>query len=207
MNRVSTRIALLTVVGVLSAVPPAFAAPNGMNNNNNTTAGQNDANGGSQPLNCALPENRHNPLCLQKNYNNGTKGSGDTNNGSNRPGPNGSSTNNQTNNNDHDNRNGMWGKGYNGPKSGTFNFNQQDRNFFRQHFRGFNFGNFSFFLSPNFSITIGTNVPNRYHAHLQRVPASIYRYYPWFRGYFFFVDRRGDFVIVNPRNFRIVAVL
>ena len=101
----------------------------------------------------------------------------------------------------------MFGNGYNGPRNGTFSFNQQDRNFFHQHFRGFNFGNFGFFLTPNFSITIGTNIPSTYHRHLQRVPASIYRYYPWFRGYLFFVDRRGDFVIVSPRNFRIVAVL
>ena len=39
------------------------------------------------------------------------------------------------------------------------------------------------------------------------VPRSVYKYYPQYRGYLFFVGRHGDFVIVSPRSHRIVAVL
>ena len=185
MNRLSKRIALLTVVGVFSAMP-AFAAPP---NSSSTQPGQDDANKSTSAVDCSLPQNKLLDAC--KNYH--------PFKGSNGPNGNGPGNNTTTNN--------MFGNGYNGPRQGTFNFNQQDRNFFHQHFRGFNFGNFGFFGAPTFSITIGSNIPFRYHSHLRRVPANIYRYYPWFRGYFFFVDARGDFVIVNPRNFRIVAVL
>src|SRR6185312_7511851 len=81
MIQLSTRIALLAFVGMLSAAPAAFAAPM---NNNNTSAGQNDANGGSQAINCALPENKLNPLCTQKHIFNGTHGpNGGGNNGNN----------------------------------------------------------------------------------------------------------------------------
>jgi hypothetical protein len=218
MIQLSTRIALLAFVGMLSAAPAAFAAPM---NNNNTSAGQNDANGGSQAINCALPENKLNPLCTQKHIFNGTHGpNGGGNNGNNTTTTNttgntttnttGSTTTNTTGNsntNSSNNTGGMFGNGYNGPRQGTFNFNQQDRSFFHRHFNGFSFGNFGFFGAPSFSITIGTGVPSTYHRHLRPVPSSVYRYYPWFRGYLFFVDRRGDFVIVSPRNFRIVAVL
>jgi hypothetical protein len=74
---------------------------------------------------------------------------------------------------------------------------------FHQRFGGFNFG---FFGTPTFSINIGTTVPHSYHS-LRPVPRSVYKYYPQYRGYLFFIGRHGDFVIVSPRSHRIVAVL
>lgn len=202
MPRLSSRIALLTLVGVLSATPAAFAAP-GDNGANNTTGP-----GSKPPIDCRLPANKNLPYCIDwlKKHpaptttnqngagpNGGMNGSGP--NGKNGSGP------NQTNNAPGPSNT------YKGPKPGTFNFSQQDKSQFHQRFRGLNFGSFSFFLAPNFSITIGANVPSHYHAHLKKVPYSIYKYYPWFRGYYYFIDRKGDFVIVSPTRWRIVAVL
>ena len=74
---------------------------------------------------------------------------------------------------------------------------------FHQRFGGFNFGTFGV---PGFSITIGGQVPHSYNS-LRPVPRSVYKFYPQYRGYLFFVGRHGDFVIVSPRSHRIVAVL
>jgi len=203
MHKLSTRIALLAFVGTLSVIPAAFAAPTGTMyyNNGGTTAGQNDVNK-TPAIDCSLPVNKFKDECRNA-HQFGQHGSGPNSNTNPNPNPNPNpTTNNNTNNNG-----GMFGNRYNGPKPGTFNFNQQDRSFFHRHFNGFNFGSFGFFGAPTFSITIGTNIPFRYHNHLRHVPASVYRFYPWFRGYFFFVTARGDFVIVSPRTFRIVAVL
>jgi hypothetical protein len=89
----------------------------------------------------------------------------------------------------------------NGGSGLSFNFSSGDRDQFHQRFRGFNFGSFG---TPTFSISIGGHVPHTYG--LKHVPRSIYAYYPQFRGYLFFVGRRGDLVIVSPNNYRIVAV-
>lgn len=187
MQRLQTKIALLTVVGLISAVPPVFAAPTIPNNNTNHNA---DA------IDCSLPINVNNPYCLQQQGKNvGPKGPSTTNN-------------TPTNNNPPPPPPPNQGGGnYKGPKPGTFNFNPTDRRMFDQRFHGFGFGNFSFFFSPTFSISVGVSVPSHYRTHLKRVPANVYRYYPWFKGYYFFVDKRGDFVIVSPRNWHIVAVL
>jgi hypothetical protein len=202
MHSLSTRIALLALVGTMSVVPAAFAAPN---YSSSQQPGQNDANKSTTAIDCSLPANKYKPECKPQTYNR-TRGPNVSTPGSNTTTTN-STTNTTTTNNSSSTNSSMFGNGYNGPRRGTFDFNQQDRSFFHQHFRGSNFGDFGFFLSPNFSISIGINVPHAYQRHLRPVPSSIYRYYPWFRGYLFFIDRRGDFVIVSPRNFRIVAVL
>lgn len=196
MPTLPSKIALLALAGVMAATP-VYAAPSGNNNNSSTQP----TNG---PIDCSLPINARLQYCIDLLKNKGPMNGGQTtNNGGNKgfpqgpngnqPGPNGNPNNPPPN--------------YKGPKPGTFNWDQQDRNFFHQRFNFGGFGNFSFFLSPNFSITIGTPLPNLYHSHLRRVPYSVYHVYPWFRGYFFFVDRRGDFVIVSPKTFKIVAVL
>jgi len=197
MTRLSSRIALIALAGVM-AVPPAFAAPN--NNNNNSPP----ATTGS-PIDCSLPINANLKYCMDLLKNKGPMGGNPNANGpTGQGGPMGQGG-------------AMGNKGgfnppgpppnYKGPKPNTFHWNQQDRNYFHQRFNFGGFGSFSFFLSPNFSITIGSALPNTYHSHLKRVPYSVYHIYPWFRGYYFFIDRRGDFVIVNPRTFKIVAVL
>ena len=88
---------------------------------------------------------------------------------------------------------------------GFFNFTPRQHDEFRQRFQGFNFG--FVFPAPTFSIFLGTAVPHYYYPRLHRVPYAIWRYYPQFRGYLFFVTRRGDIVIVSPRSYRIVAIL
>ena len=85
---------------------------------------------------------------------------------------------------------------------GGFSFSQHDRDQFHQNF-GSDFGTFA---SPGFTIRLGIGVPQSYH-DLRPVPHKIYRMYPQFRGYLYFVSSRGDFVIVSPRSHRIVAVL
>jgi hypothetical protein len=193
MHRLSTRIALVALAGLMAA-PPAFAAPNSNTGNTNKPP--------SGPIDCTLPVNAKLPFCIDLLKNKGpsqgagmNNGSGPTNGkgptyGSNPPGPNGNGPNN-----------------YKGPKPGSFNWNQQDRSRFHQQFNFGSFGNFSFFFAPNFSISIGVSVPHTYRTHLKLVPRSIYSDYPWFRGYYYFVDKRGDFVIVSPRSYHIVAVL
>lgn len=94
------------------------------------------------------------------------------------------------------------GAGPNNGPSLSFNFSSGDRSQFHNRFRGLNFGTFGV---PGFSISIGTTVPHSYG--LKPVPRTIYKYYPQFRGYLFFVGRHGDFVIVSPRSYRVVAVL
>jgi len=94
------------------------------------------------------------------------------------------------------------GAGPNNGSSLSFNFSSGDRSQFHSRFRGLNFGTFGV---PGFSISIGTTVPHSYG--LKPVPRTIYKYYPQFRGYLFFVGRHGDFVIVSPRSYRVVAVL
>ena len=66
--------------------------------------------------------------------------------------------------------------------------------------------NFGFFGAPNFSITIGGHVPHSYNS-LKPVPRSIYKWYPQYRGYLFFVGKHGNIVIVSPKTYRIVAVI
>jgi hypothetical protein len=174
MHKLS-KLALLAVAGGLTVVTPSFAAP--------PMGGPK----GPPPIDCSLPQNAKNPLCLNPggNYRHG-KGPNGPNGGPPPPPPPGSTN--------HDN----------GPGPNGFNFSQHDRDQFHRRFGpNFNFG-FSFGL-PSFSIQLGTVVPRAYG--LRPVPRAIYRYYPQFRGYLFFTTRHGSVVIVSPRSHRIVAVL
>ena len=92
--------------------------------------------------------------------------------------------------------------GPNDHRQGGFTFSSRDRNQFHQSF-GFSFGGFA---TPGFSINVGVAVPHSYN-DLRPVPRKVYRAYPQFRGYLYFVSRRGDFVIVSPRSHRVVAVI
>lgn len=184
MTRLTSRIALLAVAGILAATP-VVAAPS---SSSSASATPNDVNGGNG-VDCSLIQNQSLQYCidLRNKMKLGTYGS------SNGNGP---------------NKNNMGPPpGYKGPPSGTFNFSTQDRGYFDQRFHGYNFGDFGFFATLPFSIAIGTLLPTPYHTHLRPVPYHVYHYYPWFRGYLYFIDRRGDFVIVDPHRFRIVAVL
>jgi hypothetical protein len=212
MNKLSSRIALLTLVGALTAVAPAFAAP------------PMGGNGGPAPgVDCHDPANANNPLCLK--FHKPGKGPGQGNGqGSAQGMGNGAGMDNSQNlghkpppgNGDNPppvNNNpppkgspgmGMGGPppGFHPPPPGTFNFGQRDRDQFHLMFRGFQFG---FFPAPDFELRVGAHVPRFFH--LQPVPRSIYRYYPWFRGYLFFQTRDGDIVIVSRRTYRIVAII
>jgi len=199
-----TTIAVLALTTAMTVVAPVLAAPP-MGNGNNSR------------IDCSLPTNANDPFCLQLRGHrprgsgsadqSGTNGSNDTT----KPGPaNGSGStgattagqiggNGAATNNGPDNGPAFGGPG---PRSGSFDWSRRDRDQFHQRFRGFDFGTFA---TPNFTIRLGIPVPHSYK--LRHVPRSIYRYYPWFRGYLYFVDRRGDFVIVSPRSYKIVAVL
>jgi len=85
---------------------------------------------------------------------------------------------------------------------GFYNFSQPQHDQFRQRFRSFNFGHFP---APNFTISLGVSVPRSYG--LRPLPPEIYGYYPYFRGFLFFVLDDGTIVIVNPRTFQIVAII
>ena len=206
MHKFATRLALLTVIGAMGATAApslSFAAPPP----------------GGPGVDCKDPANAKNPACLMPgmgmhhkpgpNDHKGPSG----NMGGNNPPPPPTNTNNPP---PPPNNNGNPPPPHNGnppppPHSGNnnfpfggpnWNFSQHDRDQFHQRFNGLNFG---FFPAPNFSITLGYQVPHHYN--LRPVPRNIYRYYPQFRGYLFFVARNGDIVIVNPRTYRIVAIL
>jgi hypothetical protein len=55
----------------------------------------------------------------------------------------------------------------------------------------------------NFSISVGTTVPNT--VHIVAVPTVLVEIHPEWRGYMYFVV--GDEIIIVDRNHRIVAVL
>jgi hypothetical protein len=202
MNKFATRLALIAVIGVLGSGSAAFAA--------------HMQAGGS--VDCRDPANARNPICMNlrpKTHHQGSTApktsptpkpgpmiSGPVNTGPTyTPPPRGTMT---------------FGNpppysGLRNPQpdyhlspNGYFNFTPYDRDQFHRRFRGFDFG---FFMTPRFSITLGFHVPHYYYQTLRPVPRSIYRYYPWFRGYLFFVARNGDIVIVSPRTYRIVAIL
>lgn len=200
MNKLATRLVLVTALSVLGAPAVSFAAPPGP---------------GGPGIDCKDPANAKNPACMQGMHKPG--GPGMHNDKPGMPGM------------------GMGpgdkpGMGNPPPKppmgnpppkppmgnpppkppmgnpppppGGNWNFSQHDRDQFRQRFHGFNFG---FFPVPNFSINLGVAVPHSYT--LKPVPRGIYRDYPQFRGYLYFVSRNGDIVIVSPRSYRIVAIL
>ena len=203
MSKFSTGIAVLAVVGLATTMTPAFAAPTS------------NTGGNMRPrVDCTLYPT--DPRCAQLPGKGGTNDSG--NGGQSAQGATGgkgqggnggqvqgdtSSGQMATDNGGKSAQGGPGGQGFGpGPKSGSFNWSRHDRDQFHQRFHGFNFGTFG---TPNFSIHLGVNVPHSYK--LRTVPRSIYKYYPWFRGYLYFVTRGGDFVIVSPRSYRIVAVL
>jgi len=182
MSKFSTGIAVLAVVGLATTAVPSFAAP------------PSNTGGNMRPrVDCTLYPT--DPRCAQ--LPNGKGGTNNSTNGAQVQGNNSTSGQMATDNA------GKGPQGFGpGPKSGSFNWSRHDRDQFHQRFHGFNFGSFA---TPNFSIHLGVNVPHSYK--LRFVPRSIYKYYPWFRGYLYFVTRGGDFVIVSPRSYRIVAVL
>jgi hypothetical protein len=218
MHKLSTRIALLAVVGSMTAITPVLAAP------------QSHGPGTPGGIDCSLAQNAKNPFCLQgpghgrsksrpggdsSNHQGDNNGPGSSNASSAPPSAN--NDNNDTNNDHRGPPNGQNNGDYHspghsnndnnggmdrGPRPGSFDFSRHDRDQFHQRFHGFNFG---FFPAPGFSIHIGTSVPRSYG--LRPVPSGIYRYYPWFRGYLFFVTRGGDIVIVSPRSHRIVGII
>jgi hypothetical protein len=57
----------------------------------------------------------------------------------------------------------------------------------------------------DFDVTVGTVIP-RGRVHAVRVPETLVRIEPEWRGYLYFVYE-DEVVVVNPRNMRIVAVL
>ena len=212
-----SKISILAVVAGLSSVP-AMAAP--QNNNfsghstvsfcamhqtlpqcvqfqagtqtQGTTQNQGTSQGqtGTQSQNGSQDQNGFQG---QNGFRNGYQGRNDVQSQNGYQGPNGD-------------RNGGFGRrtgdyGDNGGAGFNFNFSSGERDRFHQRFRGFDFGSFG---TPTFSISIGGHVPHSYG--LRHVPRSIYAYYPQFRGYLFFVGRRGDLVIVSPDNYRIVVI-
>jgi|GEM_PF-3184912 len=212
MHKLTTPLALVAMAAALASVSPALAQ-----NNSVPKTG----------IDCKLPVNATNPACLPtKGGRHDTHRGGQTGSGSNSH--NGSANDQQSpgnasdsshvgplsnnhdsggnNNNNHSNSNNndhnFNGGPNHGPQNGSFNWSRHDRDQFHQRFRGFNFG---FFGVPNFSIHIGTAVPRSFN--LRPVPRAIYRDYPWFRGYLFFVTRGGDIVIVSPRSHRIVGII
>jgi hypothetical protein len=207
MHKLILPLTFATMAAALISVSPALAQNHP---NRNPPMG----------IDCSLPENANNPACLPANgksndhrdrdhghsndndNNNssgsgGNAGSGNSSNDNSHQGDN-NNDHHGDNNDHHDNNGGM----DHGPQNGSFNWSRHDRDHFHQQFHGFNFG---FFGVPNFSIHIGTAVPRSFD--LRPVPRSIYRDYPWFRGYLFFVTRGGDIVIVSPRSHRIVGII
>lgn len=200
MSKYSTGVAVLAVVGLLTSVAPAFASP------------PSNFGGNMRPrVDCTLYPT--DPRCAQlpgkgganeshngaQSFQGGGKGQGGNGGpilGENSSGP---MADNGARGGPGDHGGPDYGPG---PKSGSFHWSRDDRDQFHRRFHGFNFGTFG---TPNFSIHLGVNVPHSYK--LRTVPRSISKYYPWFRGYLYFVARGGDFVIVSPRSYRIVAVL
>ncbi|MGN6158603.1 MAG: DUF1236 domain-containing protein [Devosia sp.] len=186
MHKITASLAFLALLGATAAATPSLAQ-----STTTTTMSR-----GS--IDCSLPANYNNPYCVRlrgqghtgSGYGtNGALGSGGSNNNNAAQGGQGGNALPSPNNS--------------GPKPGSFNWSSHDRDMFHQRFRGFNFGTFG---TPNFTIHLGIGVPHSYYHNLRPVPRSIYRYYPWFRGYLYFV-RGGQFVIVSPRTYRIVAVI
>ena len=210
MHNLSSRLALVAVLGAITAISPALAAPaNGPHHPS--------VDGSIAPTDSSCPrqpgdrgKGRHSNA---NSNDNGGGGNGDNFNGG-APMDNAQQDDGQQNLADHQHRggtdngrNGNW-QNDNGPPQqgnngqGMGNWSHRDRDQFHQRFGNFNFG---FFAAPTFSIQLGVRIPHSYD--LRPVPRSIYRSYPEFRGYLFFETRRGDFVIVSPRTYRVVAII
>lgn len=193
MTPIVTRLALLAVIGAGTAFGalalPAFAAP-------------------APTLNCALPANANAPDCKNVRRPGKTPAHRMTaprNSTMGTPPGNAGMDKSPGNTAPPAVRNGpQRGPGARNapPRSGPMNFSAPDRARFRQHFRNYRFPTFEV---PTFGINIGVSVPRSYR--LRPVPYDIYRYYPGFRGYLYFVLRSGDVVIVDQRNLRIVAII
>ena len=197
MHQLSRKIALIAVAAAVMATTPVLAAP------------PNGPGPGPGPrIDCSDPANANNPFCMpnggrngRHDHNNGPgngpgnwsgngPGNGPGNGGPPPPPPNGNPPPSPP------------PQGGMGPPPSGFHWSQRDRDQFHRQFRGFNFG---FFGVPGFSIQLGVRVPHSYD--LRPVPRSIYRDYPQFRGYLFFVTRHGDLVIVSPKSYRIIAII
>jgi len=216
MTKLLTKVAVIALLGSMAA--PAFAAP---------------PTPGGQGPDCANPQNANTQFCPAPP--NGSRGRGmrpsrgDQGNGPAMGNPNSNGSMGDDNNNRPmgDNRpvgqpprapNGNPpsppgaglppGSGQ-GPGPGGFPHGFPHRPHdnageFRNLFRGFGYG-LGMFAAPNFGVQIGVGVPHSYR--LREVPRSIWRYYPEYRGYLFFVNRNGAIVIVNPRTYRIIDII
>ena len=189
MTKFTTGLTLLALSATLAVASPALAAP---------SMGMPFASGGHGRVDCRLPQNANDAACV-------------TALGQPQQQPQGDGKGSQGNWN-HDGRGSNGGQasaggqpgmgGPNGHRQGGFSFSSGDRNQFHQSF-GFSFGGFA---TPGFSVNVGVAVPRSYN-DLRPVPRKVYRAYPQFRGYLYFVSRRGDFVIVSPHSHRVVAVI
>ncbi len=216
MNKFVTRMALLALVGTMTA-GGALAAPGG---------------GPGQMPDCKDPANAKSPMCMHmKKGNGGGMGAGQMKGNGQGGG------NSQMNDNGPDFKKGPFpgngpgngpGKGPgngpgNGPGKGPGNgpgmggpgmgpgpsmglghsnrWDRHDRDQFRGFFRSFNFA----FGVPDFAIRPGVRVPRSFN--LRPLPPQIFRYYPYYRGYLFFETRDGSIVIVDPRSYRIVDII
>lgn len=177
MNKLSTGLTLLALTTALAVASPALAGP-----------AVSLQLGIGQPgnIDCSLPQNADDWHCRQgqpgKHHPQQGKGSDWQGNG--------------YGSNDYNGRTNY------APAQDSFSFSFGDRHRFHQNF-GFSFGSFA---APRFSVNVGVAVPHSY-GDLRPVPRKIYRAYPQFQGYLYFVSQRGDFVIVSPHSHRVVAVI
>jgi hypothetical protein len=208
MKKYAIGLALLAVIGTASTVPPAFAQHFPVKCENPANVNDPDCKGYVPPArgqtprpgplsNSTPPANppsdnpppRTNSGFNINNNNNNSFGIGNSN------GP-GNNDNGGFNNGDNRHR----GPGSFGGPGQHHDQGQEDQ--FRQLFNGFSAG---MFARPFFDVRPGVTIPHSYR--LRPVPRSIYRDYPEYYGYLFFIDRDGSIVIVSPRSHRIVDIL
>ena len=204
MKKYAIGLALLAVIGTASTVPPAFAQHFPVKCENPANVNDPDCKGyvppahgqtprpgpQSNPTPPANPPSDNPPPRTNSGFNN-------NNNNNNSFGiGNGPGDNSGFNNGDNRHR----GPGSFGGPGQHHDQGQEDQ--FRQLFNGFSAG---MFARPFFDVRPGVTIPHSYR--LRPVPRSIYRDYPEYYGYLFFIDRDGSIVIVSPRSHRIVDIL
>ena len=202
MKKYAIGLALLAVIGTASTVPPAFAQHFPVKCENPANVNDPDCKGyvppahgqtprpgpQSNPTPPANPPSDNPPPRTNSGFNNNNNNSFGIGNG---PGD-----NSGFNNGDNRHR----GPGSFGGPGQHHDQGQEDQ--FRQLFNGFSAG---MFARPFFDVRPGVTIPHPYR--LRPVPRSIYRDYPEYYGYLFFIDRDGSIVIVSPRSHRIVDIL
>jgi hypothetical protein len=231
MNRFASRFALLALVGTVASVTPAFAAPpagrvdcrdpvNAANaeclpGHGNRARGNQGGNNGQQGGTTTQGTTTQGTTTTTTTQQGGTNtpqgGTGGSQGGNHPPGnppppPPGNPPPPPGGNFPHPPGGNFPGNGHMGPPGGFpggpgghWSGGQRDQ--FRQFFRGFGFN----FAVPFFDVRPGVTVPRSYH--LRPVPPQIYRYYPYYRGYLYFMTRDGSIVIVSPRSLRIIDII